>query len=75
QHVVQSCARMMTLDQFITEPLWDTSALCPEEREMEYLEKHWLSTVGSPSSRIDRAQFSNERNLPKPEIQGFSTRH
>ncbi|KAG1950137.1 acylphosphatase-1 isoform a [Pimephales promelas] len=37
--------------------------------------KHWLSKVGSPSSRIDRAQFSNERRISKLEIRGFGTRY
>uniref|UniRef100_A0A3B4VG11 Acylphosphatase-2-like n=1 Tax=Seriola dumerili TaxID=41447 RepID=A0A3B4VG11_SERDU len=37
--------------------------------------KLWLKSVGSPSSRIDRAVFSNEREISKLEIHGFSTRH
>uniref|UniRef100_A0A8C9XMH5 Acylphosphatase 2 n=1 Tax=Sander lucioperca TaxID=283035 RepID=A0A8C9XMH5_SANLU len=37
--------------------------------------KIWLKTVGSPSSRIDRAVFSNERDISKLEIHGFSTRY
>ncbi|XP_040891963.1 acylphosphatase-2-like isoform X2 [Toxotes jaculatrix] len=37
--------------------------------------KHWLKSVGSPSSRIDRAVFSNQRDISKLEIQGFSTRY
>uniref|UniRef100_I3KV25 Acylphosphatase 2, muscle type n=1 Tax=Oreochromis niloticus TaxID=8128 RepID=I3KV25_ORENI len=37
--------------------------------------KHWLKSVGSPSSRIDRAVFSNERDISKVEIHGFSTRY
>ncbi|KAL4612810.1 acylphosphatase-2-like [Arapaima gigas] len=37
--------------------------------------KVWLSKVGSPSSRIDRAVFSNERDIPKLEIKGFGTRY
>ncbi|XP_036401155.1 acylphosphatase-2-like isoform X2 [Megalops cyprinoides] len=37
--------------------------------------KAWLSKVGSPSSRIDRAVFSNERDIPKLEIRGFGTRY
>ncbi|XP_028828366.1 acylphosphatase-2-like isoform X2 [Denticeps clupeoides] len=44
----------------------------PEKvREM----KNWLSKVGSPTSRIDRAEFTNEKEISKPEIRGFSTRH
>ncbi|XP_056590266.1 acylphosphatase-2 isoform X3 [Triplophysa dalaica] len=37
--------------------------------------KYWLSKVGSPSSRIHRAQFSNERDISKLEIHGFGTRY
>ncbi|KAJ8002201.1 hypothetical protein DPEC_G00177360 [Dallia pectoralis] len=33
--------------------------------------KAWLSKVGSPSSRIDRAEFSNERDIPQLNINGF----
>ncbi|KAI7795377.1 putative acylphosphatase-2-like [Triplophysa rosa] len=41
----------------------------------EHHTKYWLSKVGSPSSRIDRAQFSNERDISKLEIHGFGTRY
>ncbi|XP_062869459.1 acylphosphatase-2 [Trichomycterus rosablanca] len=37
--------------------------------------KHWLRSVGSPSSRIDRAEFTNERDISKLEIRGFGTRY
>ncbi|TMS00959.1 Acylphosphatase-2 [Larimichthys crocea] len=37
--------------------------------------KHWLKTIGSPSSRIDRAVFSNEREISKLEINSFLTRY
>ncbi|KAJ8246471.1 hypothetical protein GJAV_G00268190 [Gymnothorax javanicus] len=37
--------------------------------------KTWLSKVGSPSSRIDRAVFSNEREISRLEIRGFGTRY
>ncbi|MFT7805606.1 acylphosphatase-2-like [Arapaima gigas] len=37
--------------------------------------KVWLSKEGSPGSRITRAVFSNERNIPKLEITGFTTRY
>ncbi|KAJ8392403.1 hypothetical protein AAFF_G00075280 [Aldrovandia affinis] len=37
--------------------------------------KSWLSKVGSPSSRITRAVFSNERDIPKLEMRGFGTRY
>ncbi|XP_030006526.1 acylphosphatase-2-like [Sphaeramia orbicularis] len=37
--------------------------------------KYWLQNVGSPSSRIDRAVFSNQRHISKLEIHGFNTRY
>ncbi|XP_026179813.1 acylphosphatase-2-like isoform X1 [Mastacembelus armatus] len=37
--------------------------------------KNWLKNIGSPSSRIDRAVFSNQRDISKLEIRGFSTRY
>ncbi|XP_012679078.1 acylphosphatase-2 [Clupea harengus] len=37
--------------------------------------KAWLSRVGSPSSRIDRAEFTNEKEISKLEIHGFGTRY
>ncbi|XP_077085894.1 acylphosphatase 2, muscle type isoform X1 [Siphateles boraxobius] len=45
----------------------------PPEKVKEM--KHWLSKVGSPSSRIERTQFSNERRISKLEIRGFGTRY
>lgn len=45
----------------------------PQEKVKQM--KAWLSTVGSPSSRIDRAVFSNEKDISKLEIHGFGTRH
>ncbi|XP_043551888.1 acylphosphatase-2-like isoform X3 [Chiloscyllium plagiosum] len=37
--------------------------------------KNWLSKVGSPSSRIDRAHFSNEKEISKMEFSNFTTRY
>ncbi|XP_043107711.1 acylphosphatase-2 isoform X1 [Puntigrus tetrazona] len=37
--------------------------------------KYWLSKVGSPSSRIHRAQFTDEKPITKLEIHGFGTRY
>ncbi|NXL64481.1 ACYP2 protein, partial [Chordeiles acutipennis] len=37
--------------------------------------KSWLSKVGSPSSRIDRTNFSNEKEISKLDFSGFSTRY
>ncbi|XP_061086841.1 acylphosphatase-2-like isoform X1 [Conger conger] len=45
----------------------------PSDRVREM--KSWLSKVGSPSSRIDRAVFSNERDIAKLEMRGFGTRY
>uniref|UniRef100_A0A8C8VFH5 acylphosphatase n=1 Tax=Pelusios castaneus TaxID=367368 RepID=A0A8C8VFH5_9SAUR len=37
--------------------------------------KAWLSKVGSPGSRIDRTNFSNEKEISKLDFSGFSTRY
>ncbi|XP_018419827.1 PREDICTED: acylphosphatase-2 [Nanorana parkeri] len=37
--------------------------------------KAWLSKVGSPSSRIDRTVFSDEKEISKLQYNGFSTRY
>ncbi|ERE88174.1 acylphosphatase-2-like protein [Cricetulus griseus] len=37
--------------------------------------KAWLSKVGSPSSRIDRTDFSNEKTISKLEYSNFSIRY
>nr|XP_006122175.1 acylphosphatase-2 isoform X1 [Pelodiscus sinensis] len=37
--------------------------------------KSWLSKVGSPSSRIDRTTFSNEKEIAKLDFSGFNTRY
>uniref|UniRef100_UPI00358FCFFC acylphosphatase-2 n=1 Tax=Myxine glutinosa TaxID=7769 RepID=UPI00358FCFFC len=36
--------------------------------------KHWLSKVGSPSSRIHKAEFHNERKIAQTEFKSFGTR-
>uniref|UniRef100_A0A665VQG0 Acylphosphatase-like domain-containing protein n=1 Tax=Echeneis naucrates TaxID=173247 RepID=A0A665VQG0_ECHNA len=36
--------------------------------------KVWLSKEGSPSSRITRASFTNQRSINKLELSGFNTR-
>uniref|UniRef100_UPI003AAE3327 acylphosphatase-2-like n=1 Tax=Centroberyx gerrardi TaxID=166262 RepID=UPI003AAE3327 len=36
--------------------------------------KVWLSKEGSPTSRITRASFTNERSIDKLELSGFKTR-
>nr|XP_033795808.1 acylphosphatase-2 isoform X2 [Geotrypetes seraphini] len=35
----------------------------------------WLSKVGSPSSRIDQIQFSNEKEIDKLEFKEFVTKY
>ncbi|XP_068927809.1 acylphosphatase-2 isoform X1 [Petaurus breviceps papuanus] len=37
--------------------------------------KTWLSKVGSPSSRIDRADFSNEKTISELEYTNFSIKY
>ncbi|XP_066482000.1 acylphosphatase-2 [Tiliqua scincoides] len=45
----------------------------PEENVNEM--KAWLTNVGSPSSHIERADFSNEKEIPKLDFTGFITRY
>ncbi|XP_004710275.1 acylphosphatase-2 isoform X2 [Echinops telfairi] len=45
----------------------------PEEKVNSM--KSWLSKVGSPSSRIDRTAFSNEKAIAKLEYTSFSVRY
>ncbi|XP_042547200.1 acylphosphatase-2 [Dipodomys spectabilis] len=45
----------------------------PEEKVNSM--KSWLSKVGSPSSRIDRTEFSNEKTISKLEYSNFSIRY
>ncbi|OCT84180.1 acylphosphatase-2 isoform X2 [Xenopus laevis] len=37
--------------------------------------KNWLQNVGSPMSRIDKAVFSNEREIPALEYNNFKTNY
>uniref|UniRef100_A0A8C6CY18 Acylphosphatase n=1 Tax=Moschus moschiferus TaxID=68415 RepID=A0A8C6CY18_MOSMO len=45
----------------------------PEEKVNSM--KSWLSKVGSPSSRIDRTNFSNEKTISKLDYSNFSIRY
>ncbi|XP_040080767.1 acylphosphatase-2 isoform X1 [Oryx dammah] len=45
----------------------------PEEKVNSM--KSWLSKVGSPSSRIDRTNFSNEKTISKLEYSSFNIRY
>ncbi|XP_068246201.1 acylphosphatase-2-like isoform X1 [Palaemon carinicauda] len=37
--------------------------------------KDWLRNTGSPSSRIDKAEFKNEKDIEDYTFSGFSIRH
>ncbi|XP_063221147.1 acylphosphatase-2 [Bacillus rossius redtenbacheri] len=37
--------------------------------------KHWLSKVGSPSSRIDKAEFKKEKEISDCTFSDFKIRH
>ncbi|CAI9546518.1 unnamed protein product [Staurois parvus] len=37
--------------------------------------KNWLQKVGSPMSRIDKAVFSNERQIANVEFSNFKTKY
>ncbi|CAB1442700.1 unnamed protein product [Pleuronectes platessa] len=45
-----------------------------EQEDLVEEMKVWLSKEGSPSSRITRASFSNQRSIDKLELSGFNTR-
>ncbi|XP_069787525.1 acylphosphatase-2-like isoform X4 [Narcine bancroftii] len=45
------------------------------KEELVELMKHWLSKVGSPSSRIYQAHFTNEKEITKLEFTNFTTRY
>ncbi|XP_063848296.1 acylphosphatase-2-like isoform X2 [Scylla paramamosain] len=37
--------------------------------------KEWLQKTGSPSSRIDKAEFKNEKEIEDYSFKSFSVRH
>ncbi|XP_045187073.2 acylphosphatase-1-like isoform X2 [Mercenaria mercenaria] len=39
------------------------------------LMRHWLSKEGSPKSRIDKAEFRDERPITKTTYKNFSVKH
>ncbi|XP_007075464.2 acylphosphatase-2 isoform X1 [Panthera pardus] len=45
----------------------------PEEKVNSMMS--WLSKVGSPSSRIDRTNFSNEKTISQLDYSNFSIRY
>ncbi|XP_026468095.1 acylphosphatase-2-like isoform X2 [Ctenocephalides felis] len=36
--------------------------------------KSWLQKIGSPSSKIEKAEFSNEKTVTKPQYRHFKIR-
>ncbi|XP_068246202.1 acylphosphatase-2-like isoform X2 [Palaemon carinicauda] len=44
-------------------------------QEMVVIMKDWLRNTGSPSSRIDKAEFKNEKDIEDYTFSGFSIRH
>lgn len=36
-----------------------------------FFRKNWLSEVGSPESRIDKAEFRDEKEISKLEFESF----
>ncbi|KAK5647729.1 hypothetical protein RI129_002621 [Pyrocoelia pectoralis] len=36
--------------------------------------KNWLQTVGSPSSKIEKAEFRNEKEILQPNFSNFSVK-
>ncbi|XP_009862656.1 PREDICTED: acylphosphatase-2-like [Apaloderma vittatum] len=54
---------------------FDEISLSLLSKTVPELLKSWLSKVGSPSSRIDRTSFSNEKEISKLDFSGFSTRY
>ena len=48
---------------------------CQGEQSQIELMKRWLSKVGSPSSRIDKCEISNEKDINQLEFAKFEIRH
>ncbi|XP_042231599.1 acylphosphatase-2-like isoform X2 [Homarus americanus] len=44
-------------------------------REMVMLMKNWLQKTGSPSSRIDKVEFKNEKEIQEYTFKHFSVKH
>nr|DBA17113.1 TPA: hypothetical protein GDO54_002608 [Pyxicephalus adspersus] len=44
-------------------------------KEKVEIMKNWLQNVGSPMSRIDKAVFSNERQITNLEFSNFKTKY
>ena len=39
-----------------------------------FYRKEWLSSIGSPKSRIDRCEFKREKTIDRPEYSSFNIR-
>ena len=48
---------------------------CQGEQSQAELMKRWLSKVGSPSSRIDKCDITNERDIDQVEFSTFDIKH
>ena len=48
---------------------------CQGEQSQMELMKGWLSKVGSPSSKIDKCEFTNEKDINQLEFAKFEIRH
>ncbi|XP_039624982.1 acylphosphatase-2-like isoform X1 [Polypterus senegalus] len=44
-------------------------------KEIVEIMKNWLRTVGSPMSRIDKAVFTNEKQITSLEFTNFTTKY
>ncbi|XP_011256643.2 acylphosphatase-1 [Camponotus floridanus] len=45
-----------------------------EKTQVEEM-KQWLRRTGSPQSRIDKAEFRNEKEISQPSFSNFEIRH
>ncbi|EFN74987.1 Acylphosphatase-1 [Camponotus floridanus] len=45
-----------------------------EKSQVEEM-KQWLRRTGSPQSRIDKAEFRNEKEISQPSFSNFEIRH
>ena len=48
---------------------------CQGEQSQVELMKRWLCKVGSPSSRIDKCDIKNEKDITEYEFSKFEIRH
>ena len=48
---------------------------CQGDHSQTELMKRWLCNVGSPSSRIDKCDITNERDITQLEFKKFDIKH